>query len=64
MPKQAFRVATDIIRQFLVAGELSEKRFGLDDTPRSFMWKGQCGYLLIQLFQSLSLRSKPFVFTL
>ena len=52
VPEQAFRIATDIFRKFGVTRELSEKSFGLDDTPRSFMWKGQCGYLLIQLFQS------------
>ena len=42
----------DIAPMETVASEVAEKSFGLDDTPGSFMRKGQSGYLLIQLFQS------------
>ncbi|KES24947.1 hypothetical protein FG99_07165 [Pseudomonas sp. AAC] len=48
VPKQAFRIAADILGQFRVARELSQERFGLDDAAGSFVRKGQCGYLLIQ----------------
>lgn len=48
VPKQAFRIAADILGQFRVARELSQELFGFDDTAGSFAGKGQCGYLLIQ----------------
>jgi len=48
VPKQAFRIAADILGQFSVARELSQEFFGLDDAAGSFAGKGQCGYLLIQ----------------
>jgi len=46
VPEQAFRVATDISRELGVTRDIPKKSFGLDDTPRSFMWKGQSGNLL------------------